>query len=462
MTTDTATTQKKRTRRKTAKKTTTTTRKTKASKSSVKQTAVVDLAVTEPSSDLAVICDQQTLSNYLDFAATAISRYSIHPILCHVLLEATNNQLTLTTYNLKHGIQVSLEAEVKSEGKATLPSSALQKVVQKLPQTEVILSCQTNTNKDGEPGQLKVTLSSKDDPTRTKFELRGSVADEFPQLPKAETKIATLPSNLLATLFKASSFSISSDETKQVLNGAYLRLEANPKQKLTTIKIIATDGHTLAVATGTSQSSKTKKIEPINLVIPIKVVQELKRNSHSADEQVTVCVDATDENDKIVGFEWHNRRIITRTIAGTFPDCETIIKSVKESASNSLQVERLALVQVLERLVVLSHKEAQVVLLTLEPDQIKLSFEREDVGKASSKLPAKLQGEPTQISFNIKYLLSIVKAISTSEILLRFSSATEPALIQPYGVAQRETIQIEAEYIIAPALLPDQYQELAD
>lgn len=458
MTTNAATVRKTRTKRKKAKKTTTTAKKNKAVKPLVEQTAVVGLVVEEPTNDLAVICNQQALCNGIDFVATAISRYSIHPILDYILLEAKGNQLTLTTFNLKHGIQISLEAEVKSEGRATLPSSALQKVVQKLPQTEVILTCQTITQEDGnEQKQLKATLSSQDDPTKTNFELRGCIADEFPQLPEAKIKIATLPSELLATLFKASSFSISNDETKQVLNGAYLCLEPNLKKKLTTIKVIATNGHTLALATGTSQNNRTKLTKPMSLTIPIKVVQELKRSNYSGDEQVDIYVDIADENDKVVSFVWENRHIITRTIAGEFPDCETIIKSVGEAACKSFQVERFTLIQVLERFAVLSRKEAQLVLLALEEDSIKLSFEREDIGKGSSKLPGKLEGEPTEIAFNIKYLLSITRAISTKEILLRFSSATEPALIQPYGIAEKETIPIETEYVIAPAIIPCQY-----
>jgi len=107
--------------------------------------------------------------NTLRIADHISSTKGIQIILSNVYIEATkDNFLILKSSDLDIGVFLKIKADVKKEGKITLPSKKLSEIVSKLPDVELNFEASEDTNK------AKITSG------RAKFELMGISALEYP------------------------------------------------------------------------------------------------------------------------------------------------------------------------------------------------------------------------------------------------------------------------------------------
>ncbi|MCU0533964.1 MAG: DNA polymerase III subunit beta [Hydrococcus sp. Prado102] len=406
--------------------------------------------------ELDLICDQSTLDDYLDFVSRGIPHNPTLPILNNVLFEAdaTEQLLHLTTYNLEFGMKASMKAKILSSGAMTLPMAVFQQMVRKFPHGEIGLSSNITASSQESDPQLKATLSTPTDPSK-RFEFMGMVADEFPALPKIKAKLITLPANLLVTQLSGSLFAASSDETKKILNGSHFMFDCDSERELDSLKTWTTDGHRMAFMQGLiERKSKETITEPISFTIPIKVLRELERNLNPS-EKVTIYFEPSPNSETEAGvaiFEWSNKRLVTHTLEGQYPDCEAAIKPLCDQYCRFFTVERIALQKTLERFIVLTDKshKAMTVQLDSKTQKVCLRMEHDCIGSGTETLDIQMPGDDLKLLYDVRYLLEIVKAISTSEIRIHLATPITPTLIQPLGLSSSNGIPVEAEYILAP------------
>ncbi len=131
------------------------------------------------------------------------------PILSNVLIEAENNQISLTTTNLDLGIRCRIKAEVKETGAVTLPVKRLASIVRELPNVDVSLDASPNH---------QVKLSSGG----STFRIMGIGREDFPPLPEfGDEKAFTLEQTELSAMLRSVAYAQSADETRYILNGVY-------------------------------------------------------------------------------------------------------------------------------------------------------------------------------------------------------------------------------------------------
>jgi len=101
------------------------------------------------------------------------------------------------------------------------------------------------------------------------YKINGLSADEFPPLPNfKEEKKVVLPQETVKSMMKKTSFAISTDESRYVLNGIFISLKDH---KMT---MVATDGRRLALGGRRSGCSEKSQGE---FIVPAKAVNELNR-----------------------------------------------------------------------------------------------------------------------------------------------------------------------------------------
>ena len=101
------------------------------------------------------------------------------------------------------------------------------------------------------------------------YKINGLSADEFPPLPKfKEDKKVILPQETLKGMMKKTSFAISTDESRYVLNGIFISLKDH---KMT---MVATDGRRLALVDEEMDVAEKSQGE---FIVPAKAVNELNR-----------------------------------------------------------------------------------------------------------------------------------------------------------------------------------------
>src|SRR5687767_15435758 len=199
---------------------------------------------------------KEQISNGLQSVQNVVSTRTTLPILSNVLLKAEGNRLELTATDLDVTITCSVEATVKKPGATTIPVKKLFGIVRELSNPEIEL----------ETDEKNVTSLRSGS---SFFKIRGLGAEEFPPPPKfKEDKKVVLPQEKIRSMLRKTSFAISTDESRYVLNGIYMMLK---EHKLT---MVATDGRRLALVDEEVDVSEKSQGE---FIVPAKAVNELNR-----------------------------------------------------------------------------------------------------------------------------------------------------------------------------------------
>ena len=172
---------------------------------------------------------KEQIINGLQSVQNVVSTRTTLPILSNVLLRAQGDRLEFTATDLDVTISCAVEAKVTKAGASTVPVKRLFGIVRELSSMEIELEVD-------EKNTCSVRAGA------SFYKINGLSADEFPPLPKfKEDKKVVLPQETLKGMMKKTSFAISTDESRYVLNGIFMSLKDH---KMT---MVATDGRRLAL-----------------------------------------------------------------------------------------------------------------------------------------------------------------------------------------------------------------------
>ena len=114
--------------------------------------------------------DRDSLLNKLKIVEKITIPRGIQPVLANILIEAKDSELKLSATDLDLSIVTNTMAQIKEEGKITLPAKKLFEIVSKLPDKPVEFSLNVETN------VMTITCGN------SKFEIIGISASEFPEV----------------------------------------------------------------------------------------------------------------------------------------------------------------------------------------------------------------------------------------------------------------------------------------
>ncbi|MEY2983870.1 MAG: polymerase beta subunit [Cyanobacteriota bacterium] len=374
-----------------------------------------------------LICRQSDLNNNLSLVSRAVSARPQQPVLGNVLLVADDqeNCLRLTAFDLSLGIQTRFTADVQQGGSITLPAKLLNDIVSRLPDDDITLEIDPNSDL----GESQITTITSES---GHFQIRGLSAADFPSLPTVAgvqplmLPVATLNEGLRGALFAA-----STDETKQVLTGVHI------KGRPESLEFAATDGHRLAVVEtptqGENEAGETvaiaSNLADFAVTIPARALRELERmvSNNGNAGAVALIVDDTQ-----VIFELGDQRLTCRKLDGAYPAYQQLIP---RQFSRTVSVERKRLLSGLERVSVLADQKNNLVKFSLltEMNQLQLSVEAQDLGNGRESMGAEILGDSCDIAFNIKYLLDGLKALPSNEIQIHLNEVNQPVIFTPLG-----------------------------
>ncbi|MBV9297508.1 MAG: DNA polymerase III subunit beta, partial [Verrucomicrobia bacterium] len=151
----------------------------------------------------------------LSTVQNVVSTRTTLPILSNVLLQASEGEIRLTTTDLDVGVRGSIEAQVERSGATTLPARRLFAIVRELPASEIYVDVDS-----------KNFASIRSGPSF--FKILGLPEEEFPPLARFdEAKEFTIGQKELKDGLKKTSYAISTDETRYVLNGVLFSFKDN-------------------------------------------------------------------------------------------------------------------------------------------------------------------------------------------------------------------------------------------
>ncbi len=355
---------------------------------------------------------QENLARGLGIVSRAVSSRATLPVLANVLLRTEDSGLKLTATNLEIGINCWVPGKVAEQGEITVPAKLLTDLVASLPNQKIDLVLSVKDR------SLKVTCGG------SRSSIKGIDADEFPvvaaigEAPATSADARTLRDALSQVVFAA-----ASDESRPILTGVLTRLAGD------LMTLAAADNYRIAV--------RSLKLErPVSpemvIVVPARSYAELMRIL--PDTESTIEITVTPNKSQVL-FHVEGIDLVSRLIEGQFPNYEPVIP---QSHSSRAVLDREAFLAGARRASIFARDSANIVKIELGGEEsngegVSISAHAADIGDNADTLEAAVEGSPTSIAFNARYLIDVLANLGADEAALELSGPLAPGVVRGVG-----------------------------
>jgi DNA polymerase-3 subunit beta len=330
------------------------------------------------------------------------------PILSNVLIRASEGKVEFTATDLDVTVACSVEAKISKPGATTVPVKKLFGIVRELNGGEIEI----------ETDEKNVTSIRSGS---SYFKIHGLAAEEFPPLPKfKDDKKVSLPQESVRAMLKKTSFAVSTDESRYVLNGIFMSLKDG---KMT---LVATDGRRLALVDEEVEISEKSAGE---FIVPAKAISELNRLLQDKGD-VEIKFGENQSSFALKDDKGFSVLLITKLIEGNYPNYRQVIPG---EARERIPVNREELLQALRRAEIMTSEKANSVKLTFGKNQLSITANSPEVGEARETLAVNYKGKEMAIAFNPRYLIDPLSALGVDEIFIELIDELSPGVLKING-----------------------------
>lgn len=341
----------------------------------------------------------------LQSVAGIVERRHTLPILSNVLIQITEENLSFVATDL----EIQITAAVSHRGDTgntaiTVSAKKLQDIVRALPDNAEIAF-------DSKDSRLQLKAG------KSQFNLQTLPADDFPTLSLPDELISelSLPQSTLKHLFNQVQYAMAQQDIRYYLNGLLMVLEPG------TVKVIATDGHRLSLASMIAETVN----QTAEAILPRKTVIELIKLLGDNDEEVRIKL-----GKNLVTFSFGNINLVSKVIEGKFPDYNKVVPAHYQ---NHVILNRLDLLHAMQRAAILSNEKFRGVRMVLTQNSMRVICNNTEQEEAEEELEISYINEPLDIGFNVTYLLDVLNNINNSEVDCSFGDANSSCLITVPG-----------------------------
>lgn len=358
--------------------------------------------------------ERDVLADAVSWAARSLPNRPSVPILAGLRVEATGDEVVLSSFDYETSAKVSVPATVLEEGVALVSGRLLADIARTLPGKPV----------DLEADEFKVELRCG----TARFTLQMLPVSEYPSLPAMPQATGTVDTTVFAQAVAQVVVAAGRDELLPVFTGVRVEIEGD------TLSLLATDRYRMALRE-LPWTPASPRAEGAALV-PARVLAETAK-SMTQGEEVTISLAGGDAGDGLVGFSGTGdhgvREITTRLLDGEFPKVRHLMQiqpmlTVRaNTAEVTAAVKRVALVAERNTPLKMVISEGQITLEAATGDQAQAAEALEAVvtdhtGEGLSMAAA---------GFNPHYLSDALSALDTPYVNFSFTAPGKPCLLTP-------------------------------
>jgi DNA polymerase III subunit beta len=357
------------------------------------------------------IVSSTQLLKHVQQISGVISGNTVLPILEDFLFEIEGNKLTIVATDLETVMKIQMDIEAKENGRVCIPAKILQDSLKNIPEQPLTFNIDKN---------YAVEITSDNG----KYKVMGENPDNFPKEPEAESASSfTMTSAALVTAINKCIFATSSDELRPAMTGIFFELTPDG------ITTVATDAHRLVRFTRTDVSSP----ETATFVVPKKPLNLLKNVLPNTDAELTISYSNKHLFVKLDGTE-----LVCRLIDARFPDYKVVIPA---DNPYKLIVNKNDFQNALRRINVFSNKSTNQVALSITGSELQLSAQDVDFSfEGNERTNYQYDGEDLQIAFNARFLIEMLSAADTNEVVIELSTPTKAGIIKPTEQKENEEL----------------------
>ena len=365
------------------------------------------------------VISREALLKPLNLVAGVVERRQTLPILANILLVVEGDRVSLTGTDLEVELvgRVLLPAAAVESGEVTVPARKLVDICKSLPEGSDI---------EFTSAENKVTVKSG----RSRFTLSTLPAREFPNVEDSMgTHQFTVKQGELKRLIERTSFAMAQQDVRYYLNG--MLWELNAKQ----IRVVATDGHRLAMCTLATELDIS---ETIQVILPRKGVIELARLLLDEAEDIAVVIGSNH-----IRTTTENFTFTSKLVDGKFPDYQRVLP---RAADKIVLGSRRELREAFSRTAILSNEKYRGVRLKLSENTLEILANNPEQEEAEEVVSVDYQGESLEMGFNVSYLLDVLGVLSGEQIKLSLADPGSSALLE-------ESESGDSLYVVMPMRL---------
>ena len=355
---------------------------------------------------------QEKVLSALQSVSGIVERRHTLPILANVLIRKTGASLELTTSDLEIQVRTSAVLDGDSGDFATtVGARKLIDILKSMPSDQIV----TLT-----AAQNKLTLQGG----KSRFTLQTMPSDDFPLVQEAADfgPAFSVPQKVLKDLINQVHFAMAVHDIRYYLNGILFVAEG------TSLTLVATDGHRLALA----QATLDVEIPKQEVILPRKTVLELQRllkdekeKKDAKDDSVSNLIEMRFAGNQ-AKFSFSGMEFVTKLVEGKFPDYNRVIP---KHHKNVVTLGRMPLLASLQRAAILTSEKFKGVRVNIEPGRLRIASSNAEQEEAKEELEIDYDGDSIEIGFNVTYLIDALSNMSVEMVKLELQDTSSSALL---------------------------------
>jgi len=345
-------------------------------------------------------CQTALLRNAVQLLQPVCPLRTTMPILSNLLVKAGAGQIELVATDLDLTVKTKIPAEVVEEGETTIPVRFFLDALRKMNSDTIEISVD------------EANVSTIRSGNKVKCSLRGMDPSTFANFPVVDTDVSLeLPTKDLSTMIKYTSYAVSRDESKAMLNGVCFNFNDD-------LDVVATDGKRLAkyVFLGVKQEKAVQTIVPSK---SISVIQQILNTEGTAEIKYT---------ENLMQINTLNSVLVTRLIDDHYPNYNQVIP---KSCLATIEINRIAFLNAISLATVVTEKSKQaVVRLNFDKNQLSINANTAEIGEVNDVLEIKYDGEQVNMALNPTYLTDVCQSVESDDIIIEITDSGRPLVIR--------------------------------
>ena len=330
------------------------------------------------------------------------------PILNNVLIKAGEGRIRLAATSREISLISDYEAAVMSPGEITISARKLFEMIHEV-QGDVL---HLDVN---EANWIHITCG------KTVFRLPGISADDFPKIDEnEEVAFFKIKGSILRDIIGKTFYAMSMEETRVNLNGTLLETEVTDGK--TFLKMVATDGHRLSLATANTGKEEFLSLEK-GVIIPRKGISEIRKIIELDEEEIEIGT-------RKVVFIFRKGNVVLKVnlIDSDYPDYRKVLEL---DQGTPISLDREQLLRCLKRMSVISSEKFAGVKIKTQGSKFFLNSSNPDVGEASDELDISPAEKELEAGYNVQYLIEAIESVDEKTVILEIREGQRPGAVRP-------------------------------
>lgn len=376
--------------------------------------------------------NRDVFSEAVSFVVKLLPQRNPQPILAGVLIEASDEGLSLAAFDYEASARTTIEATVDEPGTILVHGRLLSEIASRLPNAPI----QVEVDEDG---GILLTCGS------ARFTLASMPVQEYPAIPEVTGDSGLVPSEDFATAIAQVAFAASRDDVTPVLTGVQLEVSGNA------LSLVATDRYRVALREIPWDGGGTESEEPTTALVPARTLTEVgKTFAHGGD--ISIAFSGSGDRE-IIAFTAGNKTVTSLLIKGNFPPVRRLFP---EATEHHAVVNTAELAEAVRRVSLVLDRSAPL-RFTFTTDSVSMDASGTEQARATESVDANLVGEDVTLGLNPQYLLESLSAVKSEFVRITFTSSENANKLSPVLVTPQTSVDKAGadsfRYLLQPNLL---------